>query len=219
MTPNAPPLIFEADGEYRGLEAELAHELAGDLGRQVEFVPMAWDELIPAVREGRVDILMTAMSVTRARTQLVHFGDPYLSVGQMALIRRRDARWYETYPGIILTKRRVGVEHGTTGDLLVQEQFHYAQRVAFNSPEDGAKALIKGEIDLFIQDSPMMNWYASVYEGDGLVPVPKLLSREFLSWAVARENTTLLGNINRFIQAKKDDGSLQQAIERWMPSE
>jgi ABC-type amino acid transport substrate-binding protein len=52
------------------------------------FVELAWEELIPALKGDRIDVIMSGMSVTPVRQHRVRFVQPYLRVGQMAIIRR-----------------------------------------------------------------------------------------------------------------------------------
>lgn len=77
---------------------------------------------IPALVDGRTDIIMSGMSVTRARELWIAFSKPWLIIGQMALVRREDAYRYAfgfpaNPPGAI------GVLKATTGDFLVQQEF------------------------------------------------------------------------------------------------
>ena len=90
IAPIYPPLAFKKGGELTGIEPEFARRLGERLGRPVTFTELSWDDLLVALRDGRVDVVMSGMSVTAARKRKARFIEPYLEVGQMALIRNDD---------------------------------------------------------------------------------------------------------------------------------
>ena len=87
VTPDAPPLIYTQGDRVVGLEAELARALAKTMGKSVRFVKLEWSDLIPALLENRIDIIMSGMSMTEMRLVRIAFSTPYLRAGQMALVR------------------------------------------------------------------------------------------------------------------------------------
>jgi polar amino acid transport system substrate-binding protein len=218
VTANAPPLIFRKGEKIQGLEADLAQELGTSLGKSVQFVDLKWEDLIPALLENKIDIIMSGLSITKTRRVRIAFTEPYLNSGLKALIRATDL---SKYPSLIMFKyikgTRVGVEKGTTADLLVQQVFRNTERVLLSSPEKAARALVKEKIDVFIHDAPVIWWLAAEKESDGLIPVPKFLSREGIAWAVRYEDKDLLDSANGFISKWKNDGRLKAIINQWIP--
>src|SRR3954469_9502800 len=157
VAPVSPPMIYKENGKVIGMEADFAQALGQDLSRPVTFLEFEWEELIDALLEGKIDIIMSSMSVTRGRQFRIAFCDPYLRIGQMALVRGDDPRRMSLF-ATALAGLTVGVRKGTTGDLTVQQEFPRAKRKYYKSDEDGAAALAKGKIDLFVDDSSMI-WY------------------------------------------------------------
>ena len=110
VSETAPPLIFLQNDEPAGIEADLARQLAEALGRKIQFVSIYWPNLIHELRDGRIDIIMAGMSVTDQRKRRVAFAEPYLVVGQKAMIRAKDQETLGTTGTIRVTSQRVGVE-------------------------------------------------------------------------------------------------------------
>ena len=88
MAANYPPLSFREDGELVGIEVDLAREVVRETGLTVTIKQVPWAELIPALQSGKIDVIMSGMSVTDARAQQVTFVEPYLRTGQMVLDSR-----------------------------------------------------------------------------------------------------------------------------------
>jgi ABC-type amino acid transport substrate-binding protein len=216
VTPNFPPLIYKEANKLTGVEVDFANALGEELHRTVKLVELDWEDQIPALAEGRIDIIMSSMSVTQTRQIRVAFAKPYLNVGQTALVRREDASKYMLgFP--IRPEGTIGVLKATTGDHLIQQEFSGSKRKTFTSSKDAAKALAKKKIDLFVCDSPVTWWLSGMNESDGLVVVPIYLTQEQLAWAVRKSDAQLLESVNRSLEKMQNDGRALAIIKRWIP--
>lgn len=216
VAPNSPPMIFKTRDGLAGIEKELAEGLGKALGRQVVFVEVKWENLIDALCENKIDIIMSSMTITPARTFRIAFSDPYLETGQMALARTDEMY---RYLGNIQSqvKHGVGLKPGTTGDFLVRQEFPEVSRKYFNTGEEAAEALTRKKIDLFINDAPMIWYLAGHYESKGLGVPPMVLSAEHLGWGLRRTDSELLASVNAFLKKAQADGSLNRTFSKWMP--
>ena len=216
VTPSFPPVIYKDHGKLVGVEADFAKILGEELGRPVEFVEVKWEDQIPALADGRTDIIMSGMSVTRARELRIAFTRPWLVIGQMALVRREDAYRYALgFPA--RPDGTIGVVKATTGDFMVQQEFSGSKHKDYKHSEDGAKALMKKRIDLFICDAPTIWWLAGMHEADGLIAVPILLTQEPLAWGVRRSDTDLLNAASAALEKMQQSGRANAIIKHWIP--
>jgi polar amino acid transport system substrate-binding protein len=216
LAPNAPPMIFKQGGQIVGVEADLAQALGRDLGRQVVFVPLKWEDLIDALNEDRIDIIMSSMSITPARRSQIAFTNPYLKIGQMALVRSED-KYKFMYNLAVLAKRGIGVKPGTTAELLVRQEYSRAKVKYYRSGEDAAAALASQKLDLFLSDSPIIWYLGGRYESRGLTVAPMVFTEEYLGWGVRRTDDRLRDAANAFLQKSQENGELNRIMRRWMP--
>ena len=217
INPTAPPLISKQGIRTVGLEADLARALAQELGKTVRFIELGWNDLIPALLENRIDIIMSGMTITKAREVRIAFTEPYLRAGQMALVLRENYHRYPSLSSIKMSSSRVGMEKGTTGEFFVQQEFLLARKISFSTPEEGVQSLVEGRIDLFVHDAPVIWWMASEREAEGLIPLSFLLTQEKLAWGIRKEDRELLQSANLFLEAWNNDGRLHKATEHWIP--
>ena len=110
--PNYPPISFKQQGRLTGLEVDCARGVAVELGRRVELIELDWEALIPALESGKIDVIMSGMSITAARASRVQFVSYYLRVGQMAIFRKADQLPLSSPTLLTLTRRRVGFSPG-----------------------------------------------------------------------------------------------------------
>lgn len=219
VTPNYPPVIFRERDEIIGLEADFARMLASDLGKTLRFVNLPWTGQVAALGDGRTDIIMSGMSMTPERSAVVIFCEPYLEVGQLIMFRGRDLYTFQ-YPRVIyLIETRIGVEKGTTGDMLVQQRCRRAKRVEFSSAEKAVDALIRKKVDVVVHDAPALWRLAALHEGEGIVVNSAPLTQEYLAWAVALGSEELLRDANDALRRWKEDGRFLETVGRWLPLE
>ncbi|HEY7141691.1 MAG TPA: transporter substrate-binding domain-containing protein, partial [Methylomirabilota bacterium] len=114
------------------------------------------------------------------------------------------------------TSATVGVIERTTGDVFVQKNFTNARRVALSIASDGALALRRRTIDVFVHDGPAIAWLVSANEAD-LTGIWQPLNRENLAWGVRRDDPQLLAQVNDILAAWRRDGTLNDVLVRWLP--
>ena len=84
LVTHAEDAYLPRSGSPLDLERGLAAELARDLGLEVEFVTVeGLDDLIPALLEGRGDLIADNFTVTPARRARVAFSTPVTTVSEL----------------------------------------------------------------------------------------------------------------------------------------
>ncbi|HOW98648.1 MAG TPA: transporter substrate-binding domain-containing protein [Kiritimatiellia bacterium] len=216
VTPDLPPIIAKADGRIVGLEADFARRLARELRRPVEWVELKWEDQVPALLTGRIDLIMSGMSVTEMRKVRIAFCEPYMTSGLMALTRREGAGKYRTREALLRADAKVGVKIGTTAELFAQEHFRNAQLLRYEIPHDAALALRNRTLDIYLDDAPAIFWLASKYESD-LTFSRARLTEEDIAWGVSPKAAALKEQVNAILAGWREDGTLREILERWVP--
>jgi ABC-type amino acid transport substrate-binding protein len=219
ITNDYPPMAFKQDNEMKGVEADFAHQLSNDYGTKVELVETKWDDLIPALTEKKIDVIMSGMSETFDRKAKVDFAKPYKQVGQMALIRKADVTRLSDPAAMQAEGTRVGVEKMTTGEMYARQNLRKAKITTFDSSSQGIAALRKGELDYFVHDAPTI-WRTvgrPMAEDPDLTGLYRPLTEEYLAWAVRKGDNTTKEFLDAAIAKWKENGTAQAILDRWIP--
>lgn len=217
VSTNLQPLVFRQGNIVTGLEADMARELAKDLGKSVQFLEYDWEDLIPALMDNKIDIIMSGMSINTLRQVRIAFTIPYFESGLMALIRREDAARFSTGLFSLTTSSAIGVIRDTTSEYFVETNYGSVIKKLYSNTQQAVKALKDREIDMFIYDAPMILYLASENETKGLTALFALLKKEHLAWGVRKDNKELLNQANNFLRTANNDGRLKQMIRYWIP--
>lgn len=215
---SAPPYAFREGGRMVGLEIDLAREAAERMGRRPVFVSMFFPDLPIELSQGRIDVIMTGLSVTPERAERMAFTEPYLRISQQAVIRGADAGRFPSVDRLNREGVRVGVEQGSSGYRWVADRWRRARAVAFPTVADAIEALRLGQIDAVVHDRPTLTWMLRRDATGDLRPLPGRLTDEPIAWAVHPDQRTLLAELNAARAAMEADGALERVKARWLGS-
>ncbi|NLF40556.1 amino acid ABC transporter substrate-binding protein [bacterium] len=215
VCPDYQPVIFKKDGAITGIEADLAKYVAQKLGASIEYVELPFDELIPALGDNRIDIVMSGMSDADYRKDKVRFVEPYMTIGQMGVVRKADDAKHAESDALYEGEFRVGYLKGTTGEMFVKDNAGKATLSGYTHPDEGIAALKKGEIDIFIDDAPFVLQVAK--DNPELAALQWLMTDEHLAWALSKDPgyDDLYDELNRIVLRAKQNGDLRRIVNKY----
>lgn len=213
-----PWSMRDVNGDLIGFELDVGRQLAEDMGVEVEFVPTAWDGIIPALLAGNFDVIISGMSWTAQRNLTVNFTDPYAFTG-LALLANREmtaGMAMEDYnsPEITFAARR-----GATPAVVIAERFPEATLLLFD--EDGAatQEVLNGNAHATIASQPTPNREAGRNPDVLYVPFNTLFDPRGEGFAMRRGDPDALNYFNNWIAHQWRTGWLQERHDYWFNSE
>ncbi len=217
LSPDYPPLQYKEGDQLVGIEVDNARAIGKITGLDIELVELPMPELLPALAAGKLDVVMSGLSITDEREQQVAFTESYLTVGQMAILAVEKAAtfgqpWSIYRPGV-----KVGVEPETTGAAFVEEQLDEAQVSFYEDPEAAFAGLRSGAIDVYIHDAPTSWRLANHFGTDDLISQYHPLTEEELAWAVRKDDPMLRARLNDALRTMRNQGTLEYILNRWIP--
>lgn len=218
VSANSQPLIYKQGGQIMGIEADFAQKLGQSLNRRVVMVEVPWDKLIDSLEANRIDIIMSGMSITPARSVRINFANPYLHSGLSAAFKRDQSDLSSLLANVLrFQEKRVGYVKNTTGEFFCMQRFSKARKSGYSSAQAGINAVKAGKIDMFVHDAPII-WWLSANNEAAVVSFPELLNVEPLAWGVGKHNAALLDQINTLVAQWEKDGTSEKIIRNWIPS-
>jgi ABC-type amino acid transport substrate-binding protein len=216
---NYPPMAFKQDGQITGVEADFAALLGKALDVKISLVETPFEELIPSLQKGQIDVIMSGMSITNDRKKLVAFTNPYTTISQMALYRAADAARFRKRAALDASTLRVGVVNGTTGEQYARKNHPHVQVKGFDSVDAGVAALRQGDVDIFVHDAPAIWRVTGGLESPEreLTGFYEPLTEEHLAWAVRKQGAgALRGRLNTVLAKWKKHGQVESVLDRWI---
>lgn len=215
--PYAPFWIQDTAGKWGGFEVELIDALFKQMGREYELVPIAWDGLIPALQEGKIDAIMNSMSATEERKQVVEFTEKYYET-TVSFYGRKGEPFDYSEAG--LKGKVIAVQTATSQLSWVQAKWGNVAELKLYDTQDNADAdLSAGRVDYGLADT--------VYTAEGFLksdagkdfelkgePVSDPLIGGNVG-AACRKGDALVGEINAAIKALRENGSYKTINDKY----
>ena len=117
LSADYPPFEFKKNGEVVGLDIDIAREVAQEMGATLSIEDMDFSGLIPAMHSGRIDFIMSGLTITDDRKKNVDFSDIYFT-SSFALIIPQESSLskIEEFQG-----KKLGAQLGTTMEKFLKD--------------------------------------------------------------------------------------------------
>lgn len=213
LDPTYPPFeMRDSAGNLTGVSVDLAEAIGKHLGRRVEFVPMDFQGLEPALKTGKIDAIISSMTASPERAKRIAFSKPYVENGLCLLVPA--ASNLEGIEHLDQPERTVVVRTGTTGHTYASQFLTKAKVIPQELAESCANEVLNGNVDAFLYDQLSVLEYASRHPGK-VKAIAKPFQKEPWAVAVRKEDTALLDGINAALDAMSDDGPLARAFDKY----
>jgi polar amino acid transport system substrate-binding protein len=211
-----PPFeMSNESGEPAGVSVEIAKALAKSLGREVKIENIAWTGLIPSLQTNKADIIISSMTITEKRAEVVDFSNPYIQSGLSLLIAKDSV--VKSYRDMDKKGVIIAVKSGTTGANLAKEQFKNAEIRLFDEVSACVLEVSQGKSDVFIYD------VLTVYENyqrhlkSTRMNIESLPGSEgYWGMAVKKGNSELLDGVNKFIKEYQDNNGFNKLGDEYL---
>ena len=203
-----PPYEFYQGKKIVGIDADIIREIARRNGFELVIEDMKFDSIIAAIQSGKGDIAASGLTVTEDRKKKVDFSNSYVTAKQVIIVPENSP----IASPEDLKNKKIGVQHGTTGDSYVTENLGEPQR--FDNGSTAVVALVRNKIDAVVLDGePAL---VHIAKNPGLKILEKPLTEEEYAFAVAKGRKELLDMINRTLEEMRKDGTLQKIALQYL---
>lgn len=212
-----PPFeMTDPQGRPTGVSVRLAESLAKHLGRPLVIENIAFDGLIPALKTGRIDCIISSLTATTERSKSIAFSEPYLRTGLALLVGSRSP--VQSAADLDVKGRVIAVKKGTTGHHYATTALKQARTLVLDKENTAVLEVVQGKADAFIYDS------LSVYQNhkrhaDTTRAVLAPFREE--TWAVGlrQGDEPLRGQVNDFLKAFRAAGGFERLGDEFLPEE
>ena len=198
-----------------GLDIDLAEAIADALGVDIVFLNTGFDGIIPALQTEDYDVIVSAMTITDERTELIDFV-AYITVGTGIVVPAGNPNSIQGLDD--LCGLTVAVQVGTIQvDMLNEQNDKCAEPidvVTFDTNPLAVEDLRTGGADANFSDFPVSAEDAAQSGGD-LEVVETQIAPEPYGIGVRKASTELNGVIADAIQAIRDSGKYDQILAEW----
>lgn len=226
---DVPPFFMHTkNGEFTGIDVEIARDIANKLGVDVEFnrSPETFDGIVEIVANREADIAISLLSDTLSRATTVRFSNSYVELHQTLLINRLNLA--ERFPTAETADEinsalnqegiKIGVIDGTSYVDFVKETYPLATYVPYDDFSTMVEDVTNGNLFALLYDElEISNWKYANPDGGLLLKIVVLEKQtDTIAFAVHRDDVNLLAWLNLYLVKAQGNGFLDNLLETYL---
>lgn len=204
----------DANGNPDGASVMLANKLGEYLDREIEIVETDYGSLIPALEQGKIDLIISSMTITPAREEVVDFSEPYTN-SQLMMLVYKDSKVQSPSdlndPDVIIASKT-----GTIGALWAAQNAPNAQIRNIDEEASAVLEVAQGKADVFIYDPLSIIRHHENYPDTTRAILEPLPNTKGWGIAMRKGEDELKEKINAFIEKAKTDGTYDKIRETYL---
>ena len=217
MSGNQPPWnARNRAGELFGLDVDLARKLAGAMGVKLKIVDKPFGELLGTLEKGEVDIVMSGISITPARSAKFSFAGPYMMSGKSILAKASTLAGAKGSEDIDLPSFSLAALQNSTSQEFVQLNLPKAKLVTIKDYDEGVKMVMDGKVDALVADMPICVLSVLRHPEAGLATLSRPMTVEPIGIAIPASDPQLLNLLDNYLDALEGMGYMQELRKVWL---
>lgn len=195
---------------FEGFEVDLLKVIAKSLDLEIHYEVSLWKDILEQLYKGELDLICSAVSVTPSRLRILEFSDPYLQFRLCAVVNQKDH-----LDDLSRLKHKViGVRAAAEAEKYVMSHYPAYRLRHFDTNKDMYEALLAGDIDLLIDDSPIAGGFLKKHKN---LKIGTFLPGTDTQYAIAMKkgDIKLKTKINAVLHTMRKNGMYQQIFTKW----
>lgn len=217
---NAPPFSYLNEaGDLSGFDIEITNALCKEMQRDCEIVLMEFDDIIPAIANGQLDMGVASFAISDKRREIVAFTDSYYRSHSL-FIKKTDNNNTHHLDIKNLNGIKAGTQKGTLQENYLRRT--YGKKIEIILQPDFGKAfqdLQAGKVDVVFVDALSGYTYLKTKQAVDLEPAgePIIPSEEelFAHIAVNKKDPALRNELNKALQGILRNGEYERISNKY----
>lgn len=203
----------ETTKELTGYDVEVARALGEKLGLEVEFKEMEFDGLLPALRNGQIDIAANDFAITDERKEKFDFTIPVKHSYGSAIVRESDNSGIESVED--LKGKKVGGSATSNYSKFAQEQG--AEVIVYTGSDTVLPEIVNGRVDATLNDYLVLMRSLEQYDKPGL-KLAEGVKFSFSSSAIVmpKDSPELKEKLDAALEELLADGTLKEISTKFL---
>ncbi len=213
---NMPPLNMTAkDGEIFGLEPDLAQLMARAMDVKVKFVTKPFNELLPALQNGEVDMVLSGMTITPERNRKVAFVGPYFISGKAFLTKIKNIAYADEAEDANNPKTKLVTLKDSTSQAFAEAFLDKTTLFTTGNYDEAVDMVLQDKVDAMIADYPICVVSVFRYPEAGLLSVVTQLTYEPIGIGLPANDPLLINWTQNTLNNIEGSGILDELKLKW----
>ena len=215
-TGNQPPYSLKTkENKIIGYEMDLAGLLAASMNVELKIVEMPFSELLNSLSAGKVDIVMSGMTITMERNMGAAFIGPYMISGKSILTKNANLEKLDEQAEIDNEAVTLVALKGSTSEKFVTNFLPKAKLIAAKNYDEAVKLVMEDKAAAMVSDAEIIAVTMMRYPNSDLTALSEPLTIEPIGMALPTNDYLFLNLVENFFAELQMTGLLEQLQANW----
>lgn len=218
LTADQPPFSMKNKaGKIIGYEVDMAELLAQSMGVKLKLVELPFNGLIEALDAGKVDMVMSGMTITPERNLKVAFVGPYMVSGKSILTKSSLLARTQTTQELNEGSRiSIAVLEGSTSQTFVENYLDNVDITKVKNYDEAINLVRTDIVNALVADFPFCVISAMKYANEGVVALDQPLTIEPIGAALPKNDPLFLNLVQNYMNSLELAGVFDLLSARWL---
>ncbi|MBP1760990.1 MAG: extracellular solute-binding protein family 3 [Firmicutes bacterium] len=210
-----PPFEYIENDEIVGFDIDLIKALEEVSGEKITVKNTSFDALIPSLRSGQIDMIISGMEIVEQRKEVMSFTDPYSEWGEIILSTKGSKSDIALED---LAGKKIAVQAGSNANDIVgtlSKNHPRMQVTPYDTMEQVWAAVEKGQADAAVVAYPPTANYLTNHPESNLQMIGKLIDARPMGIGVQKDDQELLVKLNKSLEIIRKNGTYDRIYEKW----
>ena len=211
------PTMSQADdqGRVSGFDIDIARLMADSMGVKLDTRVMPFNELLPALQAGEVDVVISNMTMTLKRNLRVAFVGPYMTSGKCFVTKDEALAKAQESQNLNAPETRLAVLKGSTSEDFARELFSQATIITVGDYIEAAKMVKNDKAGGLLTDYPICLAVLKANPDAGFRSLFSLLTYEPIGIALPANDAQFINWTENFVKRLEGTETLEGLGRRW----
>ncbi|MBM7643316.1 transporter substrate-binding domain-containing protein [Streptococcus loxodontisalivarius] len=216
MNPEFAPFEFKTlvDGKDTvvGADVEIAKAIGEELGVEVKFSTMSFNNVLAAVKSGKADIAISGISATEERQKVYDFSDTYYESKSVLIVQKAELSTYTDTDSF--ADKSIGTQKGSIQETIAKSNLSSAHIVSLTQPGEAINELKSGQVQGVVLEEAIAKGYVAKNDDLAIADISlKSDSTDAYAVAMPKGSDELKEAVNKVIKELKAEGKIDSFVQ------
>jgi len=211
-----PFSYLRSDGQYEGIDVDLARSLASALGVELQIVQTSWPNLLADYTAGKCEIAIGGISVTLERQRKAFFSSAYMVNGKVPIARCTDAPKFQSLTDIDRPGVRVIVNPGGSNERFARANIKVASLIVHAENLTIFDEILANHADVFVTEAAEALTQQRLHPSLCAINPDRPLQYGEMAFLLPRNDAVMKAFVDQWLHLYKSTGEYQRTVDKWL---
>lgn len=214
---NQPPMtMLDKSGKPAGFDIDLADIMAQALGVKLVTKIFPFSDLLGALESGKVDVVISNMTITPKRNMRVAFVGPYMTSGKCLITKKENLAKADDAAELNIPEMNLVVLKGSTSEDIVRTLMPKVKLTTVENVDKGIKMVAEDKVGGMMADYPVCLHTINNNPKAGFISVFSMLTYEPIGIALPANDALFVNWTGNFLERLDKTLTLEVLAKKWL---